>query len=110
MKRIPLNVWGCWTRTGEEDRWLRMYVIGGETEKAYKILEHAQPNPKYPQYSRLSPESQRLLQKLAKPEVIWVPKSQAKLEGNSLLVTKWLFAEKFAPVDAEFVILDLEVK
>jgi len=58
--------------------------------------------------SRLSPESQRLLQKLAKPEVIWVPKSQAKLEGNHLLVAKWLFGEKFAPVDAEFVVQEVK--
>ena len=110
MKQIALNVWGVWTRPGEEDRWIRKYEIAGETEKAYKVLEHAQPNPKYPRYSQLGPEFQRLLQKLAKPEVKWVPKSQAKLENNLLLVTEWLFAEKFAPVDAEFVILDLEVK
>jgi len=108
MKRIPLNVWGCWAKAGEQqDRWLRMYEIAGGTEKAYKVLEHAQPNPKYSQ--QFSPEFQRLLQKLSKPEVIWIPKSQAKLEGNNLFVSEWLFNEKFAPVDAEFLIVQ-EVK
>jgi hypothetical protein len=103
MKQVPLNVWGCWAKAGEEDRWIRKYVIGGETEKAYKLEEHAQPNPKHLQ--QLSPNIQKLVQKLSKPEVIWVPKSQVRLEGNVLQVPEWLFAQKFAPADAEFVIV-----